>query len=77
MHFLGKKDLICVKIGSYEDVNRYQNDIIKDFCEKISENIDKELIDILTPNFTKSNENSIISKKVSIMSTFKIFLIMI
>ena len=47
--FFGKKHLICVKVGSYNDVNKYQNDIIKDFCELISENIGKELIDILTP----------------------------
>ena len=73
VNFLGKKQLICVKIGSYKDVNKYQNDIIKDFCEQISENIGKELIDILTPNFTTSNENSIIAGKVSIMSTFKNF----
>ena len=56
MDFLGKKDLICVKIGSYNDVNKYQKDIIKDFCEQISENIGNELIDILTPNFSTSNE---------------------
>ena len=71
--FLGKKHLICVKIDSYNNVNKYQNDIIKDFCEQISEYIGKELIDILTPNFTTSNENSIIAGKVSIMSTFKNF----
>ena len=71
--FFEKKDLILVKVGSFNDVIIYQNDIIKDFCELISENIGKELIDILTPNFTTSNENSIIAGKVSIMSTFKNF----
>ena len=71
--FFGKKDLICVKTGSFNDVNKYQKEIIKDFCEQISANIGKELIDILTPNFTTSNENSIIAGKVSIMSTFKNF----
>ena len=73
VNFLGKKDLICVKIGSYNDVNKYQKDIIEDFCEQISENVGKELIDILTPNFTTSNENSIIAGKVSIMSSLKNF----
>ena len=73
VNFLGKKKLICTKIGTFKDVYKYQNDIIKDFCEKISENIGKELIDILTPNFTTSNENSIISGKVTIMSTFESF----
>ena len=73
VNFLGKKDLICVKIGSYNDVNKYQKDIIEDFCEQISENVGKELIDILTPNFTTSNENNIIAGKVSIMSSLKNF----
>ena len=73
MNFSGKKDLICVKIGSYNDVIKNQNDIIKDFCEQISENIGNELIDILTPNFTTLNENSIIAGKVSIMCAFKNF----
>ena len=73
VNFLGKKELICVRAGSFKDVYIYQDDIIKDFCEQISENIGNELIDILTPNFTTSNENSIIAGKVSIMSTFKNF----
>jgi len=73
VNFIGKKQLICIKRGSYEDVNKYQKDIIKDFCEQISENIGKELIDILTPNFTTSNENSIIAGKVTIMSAFSNF----
>ena len=71
VNFLGKKELICVRAGSFKDVYIYQDDIIKDFCEQISENIGKELIDILTPNFSTSNENSIIAGKVSIMSAFK------
>ena len=57
----------------YPFVIKNQKDIIKNFCEQISENIGKELIDILTPNFTTSNENSIIAGKVSIMSVFKNF----
>ena len=60
-------------VDSYKDVIKYQKDIIKDFCEQISENIGHELIDILTPNFTTSNEESIIAGKVSIMSTFSDF----
>ena len=71
--FIGKKNLICVKIGSYKDVNKHRKDVIENFCEQISENIGKELIDILTPNFTTSNEESIIAGKVSIMSVFKKF----
>jgi hypothetical protein len=72
VNFSGKKNL-SVKIGSYNDVNKNPKDIIKDFCEQISENIGKELIDILTPNFSTSNENSIIAGKVSIMSAFNNF----
>ena len=72
MNFVGKK-ILSVKIISYDDLIFHQKDIIKDFCEQISENIGKELIDILTPNFSTSNENSIIAGKVSIMSTFKNF----
>ena len=73
VNFLGKKEIICIKIGSFEDVNENLNDIIKEFCEKISVIIGEELIDILTPNFTTSNENSIIAGKVSIMSAFQNF----
>ena len=73
VNFLGKKELICVRAGSFKDVYIYQDDIIKDFCEQISENIGKELIDILTPNFSTSNENSIIAGKVSIMCAFNNF----
>jgi hypothetical protein len=73
VNFLGKKEIICIKIGSFEDVNENLNDIIKEFCEKISVIIGEELIDILTPNFTTSNENSIIAGKVSIMSAFENF----
>ena len=62
-----------MQIGSYNNVNKYQKDIINDFCEQISENVGKEIVDILTPNFTTTNENSIIAGKVSIMSTFKHF----
>ena len=72
VNFFGKKNL-CVKIGSYKEVIKYQNDIIKEFCEQISKHIGKKLIDILTPDFTTSNENSIIAGKVSIMSAFNNF----
>ena len=34
--FSGKKHLICVRIDSYNNVNKYQKDIINDFCEQIS-----------------------------------------
>ena len=45
--------------------------MIEEFCDKITENVGKELIDNLTPNFSTSTKQTIISGKVSIMSTFK------
>ena len=71
VNFEGKKDLICVRIGRIEDVYKYEDDLIEEFCNKISENVGKELIDNLTPNFSTSTKQTIISGKVSIMSTFK------
>jgi len=71
VNFEGKKDIECIRIGSFKDVYKYEDDLIEEFCSKISENIGNELTDILTPNFTTSTKESIIAGKVSIMSTFK------
>ena len=71
VNFEGKKDLICVRIGHIKDVYKYEDDLIEEFCDKITENVGKELIDNLTPNFSTSTKQTIISGKVSIMSTFK------
>ena len=69
--FEGKKNLTCIRIGKLEDADKYTDDIIKEYCNQISQNIGKELIDVLTPNYSTSTKESIISGKVSIMSTFK------
>ena len=69
--FEGKKNLTCIGIGKLEDADKYTDDIIKEYCNQISQNIGKELIDILTPNYSTSTKESIISGQVSIMSTFK------
>ena len=69
--FEGKKNLTCIKIGKLEDADKYTDDIIKEYCNQISQNIGKELIDVLTPNYSTSTKESIISGQVSIMSTFK------
>ena len=45
--------------------------MIEEFCNKITENVGKELIENLTPNFSTSTKQTIISGKVSIMSTFE------
>ena len=71
VNFEGKKDLECIRIGSFKDVYKYEDDLIEEFCNKISENIGNELTDILIPNFTTSTKETIIAGKVSIMSTFQ------
>ena len=71
VNFEGRKDLKCIRVGTFKDVYKYKDDLIEEFCNKISENIGKQLTDILTPNFTTSTKQSIIAGKVSIMSTFK------
>ena len=71
VNFEGKKDIECIRIGKFKDVYKYKDDLIEEFCKRISENIGTELTDILTPNFTTSTKESIIAGKVSIMSTFK------
>ena len=73
VNFENKKNLICVRIGHFklEDTYKYEDVIIEEFCNKISENIGKELIDNLTPNFSTSTKQTIVSGKVSIMSTFE------
>ena len=69
--FEDKKNLICVRVGTLKDIDKYKESIIKEFCDKIEENVGKELIDILTPNFTSSTNDTIIAGKASIMATFK------
>ena len=71
VNFEGRKEINCIRIGTFKDVYKYKDDLIEEFCNKISENIGKQLTDILTPNFTTSTKQSIIAGKVSIMSTFK------
>ena len=73
--FEGKKNLTCIRIGKLEDADKYTDDIIKEYCNQISQNIGKELIDVLTPNYSTSTKESIISGQVSIMSTFKNYFI--
>ena len=71
VNFKGKKDLICKRAGSKDDIYKYKNDLVEEFCSKIGENVGKELVDILTPNFSTTTKETIISGKVAIMSTFK------
>lgn len=71
VNFAGKKEIKVIMIDSLKDVKEYQNDLIEEFCSKISENVGNELANILTPNFSTSTKESIIAGKISIMSTFK------
>ena len=71
VNFKGTKNLECIRIGTFEDIYRYQDDLIEEFCKKISDNIGTELSDVLTPNFSTSTKETIIAGKVSIMATFK------
>jgi len=71
VNFKGKKDLSFVRVGTFKDIYKYEEGIIEEFCEKISQNVGQELVDNLTPNFSTSTKETIIAGKVSIMSTFK------
>ena len=71
VNFEGVKDLSVIKVGSLNDIYKYEDEIIDDLTKKISENVGAELINVLTPNFSTSTKNTIISGKVSIMSSFK------
>ena len=71
VNFEGIKDLSVIKVGSIRDIYKYKDQIIDELTKKISENVGDELVKVLTPNFTTSTKNSIISGKVSIMSSFK------
>ena len=71
VNFKGKKDLIIKRPGFKDDIYKYKDDLVEEFCDQIGENVGKELVDILTPNFSTSTKETIISGKVAIMSTFK------
>ena len=71
VNFEGVKNLNVIKVGSIDEIYKYEDEIIDELTQKIAENVGKELINVLTPNFSTSNKNSVISGKVSIMSSFK------
>ena len=69
--FEGVKSLSVIKVGSINDIYKYEDQIIDELTKEISENVRDELVNVLTPNFSTSTKNSVISGKVSIMSSFK------
>ena len=47
VNFTGKKELRFLRVGnSFKDIHKYEVGIIEELCEKISEYIGKELVDI-------------------------------
>ena len=71
VNFEGVKSLSVIKVGSINDIYKYEDQIIDELTKKISENVGDELVNVLTPNFSTSTKNSVISGKVLIMSSFK------
>ena len=71
--FDGKKQL-TVKYGLYS-IDQVNRKVLEDFSEQINEQmkkyLGKELVDILTPNFSTSTYDSKIVCKISIMGAFK------
>ena len=71
VNFKGTKDINCIRVGTFEDVYKYKDGLIDEFCKTIEDNIGTELCDALTPNFSTSTKSTIITGKVSIMATFQ------
>ena len=74
INFEGKKDLVVIyeNIANIKQINKK---IVEDFSEQINKQLEqylsKELLDVLTPNFTTTNYDSTIICKMSIMGAFK------
>ena len=73
VNFSGKKELVVsYPISHIEEVNKKT---LEDFSEQINEQMKKylgeNLLNILTPNFTTTNNESLIICKISIMGAFK------
>ena len=71
VNFEGMKTLSVIKVGSINNIHKYMDKIIDGLTKKISEYIGCELTNVLTPNFSTSTNNTVISGKVSIMASFK------
>ena len=73
--FDGKKELIVKYI--MKDMSEFNTKVLKNFSEQINKQMEnflgKDLLDNLTPNFSTTDENSIIISKISIMGVFKKF----
>ena len=74
VNFEGKKDII-IEYKNLNNINQIDKNILEDFSEKINEKLEnylsKEIIDILTPDFTTTTHDSKIICKITIMGIFK------
>ena len=74
INFKGKKDLVVIyeNIANIKQINKK---IVEDFSEQINKQLEqylsKELLDVLTPNFTTTTYDSLIIFKISIMGVFE------
>ena len=72
VNFSGKKTLTVVRDSSPESAtNEDWMEIISSFSDQISENVGKELVNNITPNFTTTTPISLSTCQLTIMHTFK------
>ena len=68
---------LTVKYNGIFFAKNFDKKILENFCEQIIEQmkeyLGKEILDILTPNFTTTNYDTTIICKLSIMSIFRIY----
>ena len=74
VNFNGKK-LLTIDFELIDSIKNIRKSNYEDFIKKINDQIKsflgKEIIDILTPNFTTTDNNSTIICKLSVMNAFK------
>ena len=71
--FKGKKKIKVERLNLTPQTAKKEDweDIVNEFCSKISNNVSQDLINILTPNFSTTNNISKTSCQLSIMSSMK------
>ena len=74
VNFEGKRDII-IEYEGIDTINQIDKNILENFSEKINKKLEeyfsKDIIDILTPNFTTTTHDLIIISKITIMGVFK------
>ena len=70
--FEGKKKIkVVCDIHSPECSRKHWEQVISQFCDEISKDIGKDLINNITPNFTTTTQTSLTACQLTIMATFK------